>query len=459
MPGSGAGRMTRRTTGRTTTRTARVPRQRAGSARSTEGVAEQLRPVLRGLLGEDLPLRLRAWDGSTTGPADSAATLVVRSPRALRRILWRPDELGIGRAYVSGDLDVEGDLYAALSLPSMLSRTDRPQLVMDRRERAVALRTALRVGALGPPPPPPPEESRLRGRLHTTGRDACAISHHYDVGNDFYRLLLGSTMTYSCAYWADPSYDLDQAQDAKYALISRKLGLREGMRLLDVGCGWGGMVLHAAREHGVHAVGVTLSAAQCELARRRVADAGLSGRVEIRLQDYRAVDDGPYDAISSIGMAEHVGLAQLGVYAARLHDLLRPGGRLLHHAIARRPGPLADPEKSFLTRYVFPDGELQPVGTTVSALEEGGFEVRDVEALREHYARTCRTWVSRLEERWDEAVALSSPGRARVWRLYLAASALSFEQLRAGLNQVLAVRPDDALRSGLPMTREQWLLG
>jgi cyclopropane-fatty-acyl-phospholipid synthase len=420
-------------------------------------VVEQLRPVLRGLLGEDFPMRLRGWDGSESGPADSPATLVVRSPRALRRFLWSPNELGLGRAYVTGDLEIEGDIYAALSLPDLLTREDRPDLALGWRERRDTLAVAARLGVLGPPPPPPPEESRLRGRLHALGRDARAIAHHYDVGNDFYRLVLGDSMTYSCAYWAEPSYDLGQAQEAKHALVARKLGLRDGMRLLDVGCGWGSMVLHCAREYGVHAVGVTISEQQAELARRRVAEAGLTDRVQIRLQDYRAVDDGPYDAISSIGMAEHVGEARLGEYAARLHGLLRPGGRLLHHAIARRPGPVIDPRRSFLVRYVFPDGELQPLGTTVSVLEQAGFEVRDVEALREHYAHTCRAWVSRLEQRWDEAVALSSPGRARVWRLYLAGSVLAFEQLRTGVNQVLAVRPDEAHNSGLPPTREQWL--
>jgi cyclopropane-fatty-acyl-phospholipid synthase len=424
---------------------------------SAGGAAHRLQPLVRGLIGEDLPLRLRAWDGSQTGPADSPATLVLRNRRALRRFLWSPDELGLGRSYVSGDLDVEGDLYAALSLPDQLSRDDRPELTLGWRDRATAVAAGVRLGAVGPPPAPPPEESRLRGRLHALERDAAAITHHYDVGNDFYRLVLGATMTYSCAYWADPSYDLDQAQEAKYALIARKLGLRDGMRLLDVGCGWGGMVLHAAREHGVQAVGVTISPAQAELARERVAAAGLADRVEIRLQDYREVSDGPYDAISSIGMAEHVGQAQLGVYAAQLRALLRPRGRLLHHAIARRAGPVVDPRRSFLVRYVFPDGELQPLGTTVSVLEEAGLEVRDVECLREHYARTCRAWVDRLEQHWDEAVALSSPGRARVWRLYLAASALAFEQLRTGVNQVLAVRPDEQHRSGLPPTRSAWL--
>jgi len=420
-------------------------------------VVEELRPIIHGLLGEDFPLRLRAWDGSESGPVDSLATLVLHTPRALRRFLWSPDELGLGRAYVSGDMDIEGDIYAALSLPDLLSSEDRPDLTLDWRERAGAIRTALRLRAVGPNAAAPQEESRLNGRLHALRRDAAAIAHHYDVGNDFYRLVLGETMTYSCAYWSEPDCTLDQAQEAKYALIARKLGLHGGMRLLDVGCGWGGMVLHAAREHRVHAVGVTISTAQAERARQRVAEAGLSHLVEIRLQDYREVADGPYDAISSIGMAEHVGQAQLQVYAKQMHSLLKPGGRLLNHAISRRPGPVMDPKRSFLVRYVFPDGELHPLATTVDTLETAGLEVRDVESLREHYARTCRAWVQRLDDHWDEAVALSTPGRARVWRLYLAASALAFEQLRTGLNQVLAVRPDEQLRSGMSPTRTQWL--
>ncbi len=412
---------------------------------------------MQALLGEDFPLRLRGWDGSVAGPVDSPATLVLRTPRALRRFLWSPDELGLGRAYVSGDIDIEGDIYAALSLPDLLSTQDRPELTLDWRQRASAVRTALRLRAIGPNPPAPPEESRLHGRRHAVRRDAAAIKHHYDVGNEFYRLVLGETMTYSCGYWSEPGCTLDQAQEAKYALIARKLGLHEGMRMLDVGCGWGGMVLHAAREYRVRAVGVTISTAQAERARQRIAEAGLGELVEIRLQDYREVTDGPYDAISSIGMAEHVGQAQLQVYAEQMHSLLTPGGRLLNHAISRRPGPVMDPKRSFLVRYVFPDGELHPLATTVDTLEQAGLEVRDVESLREHYALTCRAWVRRLDENWDEVVALSTPGRARVWRLYLAASALAFEQLRTGLNQVLAVRPDSELRSGLPATRAQWL--
>jgi cyclopropane-fatty-acyl-phospholipid synthase len=416
--------------------------------------AQLLAPLVRALVGGDLPLRLRAWDGSQIGPDDSPATVVLRSPRALRRLLWRSEELGLARAYVAGDLDVEGDIYAVLSLPDLLE--SRPELRLSRRDRLTAAGLAARLGALGPAPPPPPEEFRAAGRRHTRSRDAAAIAHHYDVGNEFYRLVLGPSMVYSCAYWASkpsPSYDLAAAQTAKCELVARKLALGPGVRLLDVGCGWGTMAIHAAAEHGAYAVGVTVSEQQAALARKRVADAGVADRVEIRVQDYRDVQDGPYDAISSIGMAEHVGAAQGRVYADRLWQLLRPEGRLLHHAISRRPGPDPAPDDSFLRRYVFPDGELSPVGLTVSTLEEAGFEVRDVEALREHYALTLREWVRNLEAGWDEAVRLSSPGRARVWRMYMAGAALAFERNRTGVNQVLAVRPDGRGASGFPLTR------
>jgi cyclopropane-fatty-acyl-phospholipid synthase len=402
--------------------------------------AEVVDELGRLLLGAPLPLSVRCWDGSEA-VVEGAPTLVVRHPRALRRLAYAPGELGLARAYVSGDLDIEGDLYAALSFPDELP--SRPDLHLDRRSLARLTGPLLRLGVVGPPPAPPPEEARLRGIRHSLRRDRNAVSHHYDVGNDFYRLLLGPSLVYSCAYFPEPAATLEQAQEAKLDLVCRKLGLQSGMRLLDVGCGWGSLALHAAARYGVSVTAVTISAAQAELARRRIADAGLAGCVEVRLQDYREVIDGPFDAISSIGMAEHVGLAQLPLYAAKLYALLPPGGRLLNQAIAR--GPAAGPERpdprSFLTRYVFPDGELQPLATHVRVLEEAGFEVCDVEALRRHYALTCRAWVSNLERRWDEAVRLSSPGRARVWRLYLAASALAFERHRVGVNQVLAVRP------------------
>jgi len=420
--------------------------------------ASLLVPLLRALTGLELPVRLRAWDGSEAGPADAAATIVVRSRRALRRLVWSPNELGLARAYVSGDLDVEGDLFAVLALPdSMAVREDRPELVLDRRARLATAATALHMGAIGPPPRPPAEEARLHGERHTRHRDRAAVTHHYDVGNGFYRLVLGPSMTYSCAYWSTPGSSLADAQAAKHELASRKLGLRPGLRLLDVGCGWGSMAIHAAARHGVRAVGVTISTAQAELARKRVAEAGVGDLVEIRLQDYRDVSDGPYDAISSIGMAEHVGAVRLPGYASTLHRLLGPRGRLLNHAISQRVSPGGDPKSSFLNCYVFPDGELLPVGTTVSALEDAGLEVRDVESLREHYALTLRRWVANLEAHWDEAVRLSSAGRARVWRLYMAGAAVAFEWNRLGVHQVLAVRPDRRGGSGLPLTRTQWL--
>jgi len=403
-----------------------------------------LADLVRDLLGDDLPIAIQAYDGSRLGPADPPATIVVRSPAALRRIVTAPGELGFGRAYVAGDLDVEGDIYAALSL-----RDHLPNVRLTPRQWAAAVRV---VGAGGLRPlPPPPEEAHLRGRRHSKERDAAAISHHYDVSNDFYRMVLGPSMTYSCAVWDDPSVGLERAQAAKYELICRKLGLRPGMRLLDVGCGWGGMVLHAAKHHGVSAVGVTLSTRQVEWAGKAVAEAGLGDRVEVRRQDYRDVDDGPYDAISSIGMFEHVGLAQLGVYFRRLFGLLPPGGRLLNHGISRPPFERSRfARASFIDRYVFPDGELHEVGTVVSQVQKAGFEARHVESLREHYALTLRAWVRNLEAHWDDAVAEVGAARARVWRLYMAASALNFEANRTQVHHVLAVRPDGG-RSGLPL--------
>jgi cyclopropane-fatty-acyl-phospholipid synthase len=264
-------------------------------------------------------------------------------------------------------------------------------------------------------------------------------------------------MAYSCAYWAPSAEDLDAAQFAKCDLVARKLGLTAGMRVLDVGCGWGTFALHAARNYGAQVVGITLSRQQADYAAKRLADAGVSESVQIRAQDYRDVDDGPYDAISSIGMAEHVGAAMLPGYAARLFALLRPQGRLLNSAISRRPGrPLGFSKRSFIDRYVFPDGELEPMAKMIAALEGAGFEVRDVESLREHYARTLRAWVANLEANWDEAVSCSSPGRARVWRLYMAGSALGFAANRLGVNQVLAVKTASG-RSDMPATRAELL--
>ncbi|WP_371537867.1 cyclopropane-fatty-acyl-phospholipid synthase family protein [Streptomyces sp. NBC_01023] len=426
--------------------------------------ALRLTTLAEELLGAPLPVRIRAWDGSESGPPGTPV-LVIRHRRALRRLLWKPGELGLARAWVAGEIDVDGDLYAALDLLAGLiwERDDPAELkktrlaLLDPKLRAAA-RGLLDIGGLLPPPPPPAEEiRRRRGPIHTKRRDQQAISHHYDVGNDFYELVLGPSMVYSCAYWAEDS-TLETAQRDKLDLVCRKLELKEGMRLLDVGCGWGSMAIHAAREYGARVTGVTLSREQAAYARKRIAEEGLTDRIEIRVQDYRDVKDGPYDAISSIGMAEHVGSIRYREYADDLFALLKPGGRLLNHQIGRRPerDESAYEIDAFIDAYVFPDGELSPVGRTVELLEEAGFEARDVEMLREHYALTLREWVANLEARWAEAVRLTSPGRARIWRLYMAASALAFEKNRIGVNQVLAVKTPESGASGLPRRARDW---
>jgi cyclopropane-fatty-acyl-phospholipid synthase len=420
----------------------------------TRSTAETLKSLVENLLQAPLPIRVRAWDGSVAGPPGTP-TLVVRHRRAIRRLMWRPDELGLARAYVAGELDVDGDVYDALDrLRGLLWRTSDAAAVPVR---AVA-GDLLRLGALGPAPKPPPEEIALTGARHSRSRDRRAVTHHYDVGNDFYRLVLGPSMVYSCAYWSGADDDLAVAQRAKLDLICRKLDLRPGTRLLDVGCGWGALAVHAAREYGAEVVGVTLSGEQADVARKQVAEAGLTDQVEIRVQDYRDLDDPPYDAISSIGMAEHVGTGPYAAYAAVLFRHLRAGGRLLNHQIAAlHPAPQSTrPQRSFIDAYVFPDGEMAPLGTTVSLLEAAGFEVRDVQVLREHYARTLRAWVANLDAEWSRAARLAGAGRARVWRLYMAGSALSFEHGRLGVNQVLAVRAHRSGASDMPATRAEW---
>ncbi|WP_413758629.1 class I SAM-dependent methyltransferase [Streptomyces sp. MMBL 11-3] len=430
-----------------------------------QDAALRLKALTEQLLGAPVPVRIRAWDGSEAGPP-GAPVLVVRNRRALRRLLWKPGELGLARAWVSGDLTVDGDLYAALeAIAAAVWEGGEDTRTLGQALRDPDVRAAVRglVRLAGPPlpPAPPREEVRRRSRLsrlHTKRSDRRAISHHYDVGNDFYELVLGPSMVYSCAYWETPEGTLEDAQRDKLALVARKLDLKPGMRLLDVGCGWGSMAVHAAREYGVRVVGVTLSQEQAAYARKRVAQEGLTDRVEIRVQDYRDVADGPYDAISSIGMAEHVGSERYLEYARDLFGLLKPGGRLLNHQIGRRPwqDESAYELDGFIDAYVFPDGELAPIGETVTQLERAGFEVRDVESIREHYALTLRRWVADLEARWPEAVRLAGPGRARVWRLYMAASALAFERNQIGVNQVLAVRTPQSGASGLPLRTRTW---
>jgi cyclopropane-fatty-acyl-phospholipid synthase len=405
-----------------------------------------LAPLVDEVLGGDLPLAVEAYDGSRAGPEDAPATLVVRTPDALSRVITAPGELGLARAYVAGDLDIRGPIWALLALRDRLPKVRlAPKALMRVVQEAGGWRNIRRL-------PPPPEEAHLHGRKHTRARDAAAISHHYDVSNAFYGMVLGPSLTYSCAVFHDPTDTLEQAQANKHELICRKLALEPGMRLLDVGCGWGGMVMHAARHHGVRGVGVTISSRQAELAEKRVGEAGLSDQVEIRLQDYREIDDGPYDGISSIGMFEHVGEDHLAEYFTRLRALVRPGGRVVNHGISRPPGHKARlPRRSFINRYVFPDGELHEVGRVVSVMQSAGFEVRHVESLREHYALTLRRWVANLESNWDEAVEEAGEARARVWRLYMAGSAVNFEAGRTQIHQVLAVPQSDDGTSGMPL--------
>ena len=417
-------------------------------------VATRVVDVVEGLAGARFPVGLRAWDGSRAGRADGPC-VVLRSRRALRHVLWQPGELGLARAYVSGELDVEGDLAEGLSRFWRLGASPRP----GPRDVPAIVRTAARLGAIGRRPPLPAAEARLSGRLHTRRRDHAAIAHHYDLSNDFYRLLLDPHLAYSCAYWTSdaPAYTLHDAQTDKLDLICRKLELRPGLRLLDVGCGWGSLLLYAAEHYGVHATGITLSAQQCDLVAGRVAAAGLADRVTVRLQDYRDVarERGaePYDAVASVEMGEHVGEANYPGYAATLYRALAPGGRLVLQQMSR--GAVAPGGGAFIERYIAPDMTMRPVGSTLNHLARAGFEVRDVHAMREHYVRTCRAWLSTLDQRWAGAVALVGREQARVWRLYLAGGALAFEENRMGVDQIVAVRTRVDGRSGMPSVRER----
>jgi cyclopropane-fatty-acyl-phospholipid synthase len=426
-------------------------------------VAGRLSAVLAEVLG-DVPLRIRAWDGSESGP-DGAPVVVLRSRTALRRLLWDPSELGLARAYVAGEIDLEGDLAEGLSRVWTVLRS-RPPVLPGWRDRLRWAALGLRLGIVGRRPAPPREEAVLAGEKHSTDRDSDAISYHYDQSNELYATLLDEHMAYSCAYFRtdpaddpgarDGSYGITEAQRDKLELICRKLGLRPGMRLLDVGCGWGSLILYAAEHHGVHATGVTISAQQRDHVEKLVAERGLADRVSVRLQDYREVPvpaDGPYDAVASIEMSEHVGQEQYPAYAATLHRLVRPGGRVLLQAMSH---PSAPGGGAFIERYVAPDMHMRPVWETAAMLAAPGLELRDVESIREHYAWTVRAWAETLERRWDDVVGLIGLAGARIWRLYLAGGALTFAENRMGVDQLLFVRPDDRGTSGMPATRRDW---
>ncbi len=404
------------------------------------------------MFGGTLPLRLRAWDGSSVGPED-APTVVVKDPAALRRLVFAPGELGLAQAYVTGEIDVEGDLLDGFRRVWRAAREQGASPRLNPAAVTSGVRTAFRLGAVGLPPAPPRSQARLRGRLHSLRRDRDAIAHHYDLSNDFYALILDPHMAYSCAYFtsADPGYTLEDAQRDKLDLVCRKLGLEPGGRHLDVGCGWGSLSLHAAQEYGVSVVGVTISREQKAFVDARIAERGLEDRVEIRLQDYRDVPDEPFDTISSIEMGEHVGERNYPVYAAQIHRLLRPGGRMLVQQMSRTTRPGGGP---FIEAFIAPDMHMRPVGETVGLFERAGLEVRDVHAMREHYVRTVDAWYATFEENWDRVVALVGEEVARVWRLYLVGGALAFEEGRMGVDQILTVRPSTDGRSGLHPVRQ-----
>src|SRR5437588_582120 len=414
-----------------------------------------LAEVFEAFAGPEAPVEFMAYDGSHAGVPGSPVKITVRSPAAVAYLAQAPGGLGLARAYVAGQLDVEGDMYEALS---RMTKAQSISLSVGEKLRLLQ--------ALGGPKllvhrmaPPPQEVTQARrwlvGRLHSKSRDAQAISHHYDVSNQFYEWVLGPSMAYTCACYPSDDATLEEAQAYKFDLVARKLGLSDGMRLLDVGCGWGGMVMHAAREYGVRALGVTLSAQQAAWAQAAIEREGLSKLAEVRHLDYRDVPETGFDAISSIGLTEHIGLAQLPGYFRFLYDRLAPRGRLLNHCITLPNEAEAVRRGWFIDRYVFPDGELTGVGRLVSAMYDTGFEVRHEENLREHYARTTAAWAANLDAHWDEAVAEVGPRTARVWRLYLTGSRLGFERNQIQLHQVLGVKPHSDGRSMMPL-RPDW---
>jgi len=415
-----------------------------------------LAEVFEKVAGPDAPVEFKAYDGSTSGTAGAPVRITVRSPLAVSYLAQAPGSLGLARAYVSGHIDVDGDMYTALA-----RMTQAQQVQFGVAERLQLLNQLGGPKLLFPRVPPPPQEVRIRrrwvgGRRHSRGRDASAISHHYDVSNTFYEWVLGPSMAYTCACFPREDASLEEAQAYKHELVARKLGLRPGMRLLDVGCGWGGMVRHAAREHGVKALGVTLSKQQAAWGQRAIEEQGLSDLAEIRHLDYRNVTETGFDAVSSIGLTEHIGKAQLPGYFSFLYGKLKPAGRLLNHCITRPDD--SEPARragGFINRYVFPDGELEGPGYLVSLMNGTGFEIRHEENLREHYARTLAGWCANLDEHWDEAVAEVGQGTARVWRLYMAGSRLGFERNVVQLHQILGVRLEAGVNAHMPL-RPDW---
>jgi cyclopropane-fatty-acyl-phospholipid synthase len=412
-----------------------------------DGVAQRLEAALRPFVGGDLPVRLRAWDGSQAGPVE-APLVELRSREAVRRMLWHPGELGAAQAYVTGDLEVHDDLDTALTrIWSVAAERGLAGVRPSPRAFARALRTAIGVGAVGRAPRLPDSQARVRGRLHSKLRDRRAISHHYDLSNEFYSLLLDPSMAYSTGYWrsADPSYTLQDAQRDKLDLVCHKLGLEPGMRFLDVGCGWGSLSLHAAEHLNALVTGVTIAAEQKRFIDERIRERGLEDVVEIRLQDYREIPEADFDAVASIEMGEHVGEQNYATYARVLHDAVKPGGRVLIQQMSRSGGRDGHPGGGpFIESFIAPDMHMRPVGETVAFLERGGLEVRDVHSMREHYVRTVAGWLQNFEANLGRLTELVGEEVVRVWRLYLVGGSMAFRDGRMGVDQILMVRPGAA---------------
>lgn len=419
-------------------------------------VAPRLDTLLTPLAGGPLPVHLIAWDGSTAGadPA-TAPTVRITSPQALRRLLWSPGELGAAQAFVTGEVVVDGDLGEALTQvrDELLRRAPQPSAAERAKAVAGVGLLARDLGLLGARPAPPVSQAVVTGRLHSLGRDRAAISHHYDLSNDFYELILDDQMAYSCAYVTaegadlvhgreDAAYTLEQAQFDKLDLVCRKLGLhtRPDQRFVDVGCGWGSLTLHAAREHGARVTAVTISREQQAFVQARALEQGVADRVDVRLQDYREVPESGFDAVASLEMGEHVGDKNYATYAATLHRLAAPGAHVLVQQMSR-PGknPGGGP---FIESFIAPDMSMRPVGATIQLLERAGLELRGVQALREHYAWTIRSWEERLRQRRAEVVEMVGEEVTRVWELYLAGGAWTFAAGRMGVDQLLLRRPD-----------------
>ncbi len=427
----------------TSDRTSTGSRETGASASASSGVAGRIEAALTPLLRGPLPVRLVAWDGSEAGPVDGTR-VSLRTPQALSRLLWHPGELGAAQAYVTGELEVHGDVGATLDLVrATIASRGLPPLTPGRIARLLPdlVRLARETGALTRPPAPPATQAVVKGRLHSLARDRASISHHYDLSNEFYEFLLDPHMAYSSGYHVDgPDMPLEQAQAAKLDLVCRKVGLREGTTFLDVGCGWGSLSLYAAEHFGAQVTGVTIAAEQKAFIDRRIAERGLGDRVRIELCDYREIATGPFDAVASIEMGEHVGEKNYDTYAEVLHRSVRPGGYVLVQQMSRFAGhhPGGGP---FIEQFIAPDMTMRPVGDTLNLLQGAGFEVRDVHALREHYVWTVDAWHRTLEENWDRAVELIGEEAARVWRLYLVGGSQAFRDGRMGVDQLLLRRP------------------